>query len=63
VSNFAERNLDWKKLKYKQYNDFLKALDCSSRVREMMKHHHTAQQWMTWARKMLGDLWQHYPEV
>jgi len=31
-----QRNLDWKKLKYKQYNDFLKALDSSGRVREMI---------------------------
>jgi len=27
LANFMERNLDWKKLKYMQYNDFLKALD------------------------------------
>jgi hypothetical protein len=44
LSNFAERNLDWKKLKYKRYNDFLKALDSSGRVREMMKLCRSAQQ-------------------
>jgi hypothetical protein len=63
LSNFAERNLDWKKLKYKRYNDFLKALDSSGRVREMIKQHHTAQQRKTRATKKLGDLWQHYPEL
>jgi len=34
--NCAERNLNWEKLKYKQYNDFLKALDSSGRVREII---------------------------
>jgi len=37
LSNFAERILDWKKLKYMQFNDFLKALDSSGRVREMIQ--------------------------
>jgi len=63
LSNFAERNLDWKKLKHKRYNDFLKALDSSGRVREMIKQHHTAQQRKTRAKKRLGNLWQHYPEL
>ena len=63
LSNFAERNLDWKKLKYKRYNDFLKALDRSGRVREMIKQHHSAQQRKARATKKLGDLWQHYPEL
>jgi len=63
LSNFAERNLDWKKLKYKRYNDILKALDSSGRVREMIKQHHTAQQRKTRATKKLGNLWQHYSEL
>jgi len=42
LSNFAENNLDWKKLKYKQYNDFLKALHNSSSVSEIFKQHHSA---------------------
>ncbi|KAF8241182.1 hypothetical protein K440DRAFT_638091 [Wilcoxina mikolae CBS 423.85] len=63
LSNFAERNLDWRKLKYKQYNDFLKALDRSGRVREMMKQHHSTQQRKTRATKKLGDLWQHHLEL
>jgi len=63
LSNFAERTLNWKKLKYKRYNDFLKALDSSSRVRELLKQYHTAQQRKTRAMTMLGDLWQHYPEL
>ena len=62
LSNFAERYLNWKKLKYKRNNDFLKALDSSSRVREMVKQHHTAQQRKTWGTKKMGVLWQHYPE-
>jgi len=63
LSNFAERNLDWKKLKFKRYNDFFKALDSSSRVREMIKQHRTAQQRKARAMKKLGDLWQQYPEL
>jgi hypothetical protein len=63
LSNFVERNLDWKKLKYKRYNEFLKAFDSSGRVREMIKQHHTAQQRKARATKKLGDLWQHYPEL
>jgi hypothetical protein len=44
LSNFAERNLDWKKLKYKGYNDFIKALDSSGSLREMVKQYNSAQQ-------------------
>jgi hypothetical protein len=51
--NVAEIILDWKKLKYKQYNDFLKALDISNWVRDMLKQHHFAQQWKTWITKKL----------
>jgi hypothetical protein len=63
LSNFAERNNDWKKLKYKRYNDFLKAPEGSGRVWEMIMQHHTAQQRKTEATKKLGNLWQHYPEL
>jgi len=63
LSIFTESNLDWNKLKSKLYNDFLKALDSSSRVRKVTKQHHSAQQRKTRATKKLGDLWQHYPEV
>jgi len=63
LSNFAERNLHWKKLKYKRYDDCLKALDSSGRVREMIKRHHTAQQRKTRSTKKLGNLWQHSPEL
>jgi hypothetical protein len=62
-SNVAERNLHWNKFKYKRYNDFLKTLDCSSRVSKMIKQHHFSQQRKTRATKKLGDLWQHYPEL
>ena len=44
LSNFVERNLDWKILKYKQYSDFLKALDSSGRVRMMIEQHQAAKQ-------------------
>jgi hypothetical protein len=60
--NFAERFFDWKKLKYMRYNAFLKALDSSGRVREMIQQPHTAQQRKTQAMKNLGDFWQHYPK-
>jgi hypothetical protein len=63
LSNFAESSLAWKKLKYKQYNDFLKALDRSGRVREMIKLHLSAQARKTWALKKLGEIWQHYHEL
>jgi len=63
LSKFAETNLDWKKLKNKRYNDFLKALDSSGRVRELMNQHHTVQHRKTRATEKLGDLWQHYREL
>jgi len=63
LSNFAERNSAWKQFKYMQYNDFLKALDSSSRVREIKKWHHTTQRRTTWDMTKLGDLWQHYPAL
>jgi len=56
LSNFTESKLDWKKLKYKRYNDFLKARDSSGRVREIIKQHYSVQQRKTWAMKKLGDL-------
>jgi hypothetical protein len=63
LSHCAKRNVVWKMLKYNRYNDFLKALDSSSKVREMIKLHHSAQQRKTQATKKLRDLWQHSPEV
>jgi len=59
LSNFTERNIDWQKLKHKQYNDLLNTLDSFGRVREMMKQYHSAQQRKTQAMKKPGDLWQH----
>jgi len=58
----VERDLDCKKLKNKQYNDFLKAHDSSGRVREMIKQHHSAQQRETRVTKKLGDRWRHNPK-
>jgi len=54
---------DRKKLIYKRFNDFLKALDSSGRVSEMINQHHCLQQRKIWATKKLGDLWLHYPEL
>jgi len=59
----AQRNLDCKNLKFKRYNDFLKAFDSSSSVRQMIQLHHSAQQRKTQAKNTLGDLLQHYPEL
>jgi hypothetical protein len=61
--NFAEKNIDYKRLKYKQYNNFLKALNISGRVEETIKHHQSVQQRKARPTKKLGDLWQHYPEL
>jgi len=36
VSNFVERILNWKQLKYEQYNDFLEALDSSGRAQQII---------------------------
>jgi hypothetical protein len=47
LSNIAEMNLDWRKLEYNRSSYFLKALDRSGRVREMMTRYHSAQQRMT----------------
>lgn len=63
LSNFADRNIDWKNFKHEQYNNFLKALDCSGRVREIIKLHHSTQQRKTQATKMQGDHWQNNPKI
>jgi len=63
MSNFAEKDRDWKRFKYKRYNYFLKALHNSGRVREMIKQHHSAQERKTWAIKKLRDRWQHHPKL
>jgi hypothetical protein len=55
--------LDWKKLKYIQCNDFLQALDSISRVREMIRQHHTDQTRKREAKKKPGTLGQHYPKL
>jgi len=61
--NFMERNLDWKKLKYMRYNDFLWAFNNSGRVREIIKQHHSARHRKTQATKKLGDLWRYHPKI
>jgi len=63
LSNFTKRNLDFKQLRFKWYSDFLKALDRSGRVREMMKQPYSAQQRKTLATKKVADLSQHNPKL
>lgn len=60
--NFEERNFDWKKLKYNPYNDFLKAIDSASRIRESIKPNYFTIQKKTQATTKLGDLWPRDPE-
>jgi len=62
LSNFAKSNLDWKKLNDQRYNDILKALHSSGRVRKMIMQHHTVWQRNTWATEKLRNLWKHFPE-
>jgi hypothetical protein len=62
LTNLAERILDWKKSKYKWYNHFLKALNSSSRVREIISQHHSSQLRKIRDTTKLGDLRQRYPK-
>jgi hypothetical protein len=43
VCNVAERSLIWGKLEHKQNENFLKAEECPSQVRRMIKCHQLAQ--------------------
>lgn len=58
LSNFAEGNLNWKKLKYECYYDFLKALDSCRRFGVMIEQYQSAQRRKTQATQKLGNLWQ-----
>jgi hypothetical protein len=61
-SHNSERDLDWKKLKYKGYSNLLQAFISPSRVRGMIHQYCSAQQRKITAMKKLGDLGQYYPE-
>jgi len=58
--NMVERNIDWKKLMFKRYNDFLKVYDSACRIWNAMMLPCCTQRRMSQAMKYLGDLWQHY---
>jgi len=63
LSYVLGRSLHWKKLKYMGYNNFLKAVDSSSCVIQMIKQHHSVQSRETPAIKQLRNCCQHYLEL
>jgi len=63
LSKCVETNLERKKLQYPGYNNFVNALDCSCRGREIMKKYHSAKLRKIRVTKKLRDLWQHDPEL
>ncbi|KAF8243478.1 hypothetical protein K440DRAFT_668652 [Wilcoxina mikolae CBS 423.85] len=63
LSEFEENNTGWRELGYKRYYDYLRTIDSSGLVREMVKQHNTVQKHKDHARKKLGDYWQQTPEL
>jgi hypothetical protein len=63
LSKFEENNAGWRELGYKRYYDYLRTIDSSGWVREMVKQHNTAQKRKERATKQLGDYWQQNPEL
>ena len=63
LSKFEHNNAGWRELGYKRYYDYLRTIDSSSWVREMIKQHNTAQKKKERATKKLGDYWQQNPEL
>ncbi|KAF8248564.1 hypothetical protein K440DRAFT_642215 [Wilcoxina mikolae CBS 423.85] len=63
LSNFEENNAWWRELGYKRYYDYLRTIDSSGRVTEMVKQHNTAQKNKDRAMKKLGNYWQQSPEL
>jgi hypothetical protein len=63
LSKFEENNAGWRELGYKRYYDYLRTIDSSGRVREMVKQHNTAQKNKDSATVKLGDYWQQSPEL
>jgi len=60
---FTEWNQEWKKLKYKWYNECLEVLDRSGIVKEIVEQHHSDPKCRTIASKSVEALWQWYPEL
>jgi len=43
LSHYTERNIHWRMLEHRRYNDNLKALDSSGKVTEMVIQYHSTQ--------------------
>ncbi|KAF8253562.1 hypothetical protein K440DRAFT_641839 [Wilcoxina mikolae CBS 423.85] len=63
LSMFEENNTGWKELGYKRYYDYLRTIDSSGRIREIVKQHNTMQKNKDCATKKLEDYWQQSPEL
>ncbi|KAF8244847.1 hypothetical protein K440DRAFT_635736 [Wilcoxina mikolae CBS 423.85] len=63
LSEFEANNAGWRELGYKRYYDYLRTIDSSGQVREMVKQHNTVQRNQDHAMKTLRDYWQQSPEL
>jgi hypothetical protein len=63
ISRFTKTNIDWKKLQYMKYNDFVMDLHCFSTVMDIVAPHQSTQQREIWATKKPEDFWPHNPEL
>jgi hypothetical protein len=63
LSEFEERNGFWRKLGFKEYADYQQHIDCSGRVREMIREHNISQEKKERATKRLGGKWHNSPEL
>ncbi|KAF8253227.1 hypothetical protein K440DRAFT_643209 [Wilcoxina mikolae CBS 423.85] len=63
LSEFEKNNTGWRELGHKRYYDYLRTIDSSGRIREMVKQHNTTQNNKDRVTKKLGDYWQQSPEL
>ncbi|KAF8248754.1 hypothetical protein K440DRAFT_641857 [Wilcoxina mikolae CBS 423.85] len=63
LSKFEEVNAGWGELGYKRYYDYLRTIDSSGWVREMVKQHNTTQKNKDCVTKKLKDYWQQSPKL
>ncbi|KAF8247561.1 hypothetical protein K440DRAFT_643633 [Wilcoxina mikolae CBS 423.85] len=63
LSELLDNNAGWRELGYKRYYDYLRIIDSSGWVREMIKQYNTMQKNMDCATKNLGEYWQHSPKL
>ncbi|KAF8241290.1 hypothetical protein K440DRAFT_644710 [Wilcoxina mikolae CBS 423.85] len=63
LSMFGEGNAGWRELGYKTHYDYLRTIDSSGRVREMVKQHSTALKNKDHVTKILGNNRQQYHEL